>query len=103
MQPTLAGDFEIHLTLLSDARLAGLAAAHGLKYTHIVLDRGSTPDQPMLTLRTRGPLDTAVAAGRAWAARLAGDGFTVVRVKVEASPCNAGVPQDDADVPAQRY
>lgn len=99
----LDGDFEIHLTLLADRRLAGFAATHGLKHTHIVLDRGATPDQPMLTLRTRGPLEAVVAEGRGWAARLFDDGFTVVRVKVEASPFNAGVPQTDAEVPPQRY
>jgi hypothetical protein len=32
------------------------SAAHGLKYTRILLDRGATPDQPMLTLRARGSL-----------------------------------------------
>lgn len=99
----LDGDFEIHLTLLADPRLADFAAAHGLKYTRIVLDRGATPDQPMLTLRARGPLDGVAARGRDWAGRLAGDGFTVVRVKVEASPFNAGVPQHDAEVPPHRY
>lgn len=97
------GDFEIHLTLLADPRLAAVAAAHGLKHTHIVLDRGTTPDQPMLTLLARGPLDTVAAAARAWAARLTDDGFTVVRLKVEASPFNDGVPQTGADVPPDRY
>ena len=85
----LDGDFEIHLTLLADPRLAGLATAHGLKYTRIVLDRGVTPDQPMLTLRTRGSLAAAAAEGQGWVGRLAQDGFTVVRVKVEASPSRA--------------
>jgi hypothetical protein len=86
----LDGDFEIHLTLLADPRLEGVAAAHGLKYTRILLDRGATPDQPMLTLRARGSLAAVAAEGNAWAGRLAGDGFTVVRVRVEASPCDAG-------------
>jgi hypothetical protein len=80
----LDGDFEIHLTLLADPRLEGVAAAHGLKCTRILLDRGATPDQPMLTLRARGSLAAVAAEGNAWAGRLAGDGFTVVRVRVEA-------------------
>ncbi|HEX5204261.1 MAG TPA: hypothetical protein VFW27_30410 [Actinoplanes sp.] len=79
------------------------AAAHGLKYTHIVLDRGVTLDQPMLTLRARGALAGVAAVARDRAERLAGDGFTVVRVKVEASPFNAGVPQHDADATPDRY
>ena len=99
----LDGDFEIHLTVLADPRLAGVAAAHGVKYTHIVLDRGTTPDQPMLTLRARGPLAVVVAEGQAWTERLTRHGFTVVRVKVEASPFNAGVPRHDAEAPPQRY
>lgn len=90
------GDFEIHLTVLADLRLAGFAAAQGLKYTHIVLDRGATPDQPMLTLRVRGPFADVAAEAHDWQARLGRDGFTVVRVKVEASPLNVGVPQLDA-------
>lgn len=99
----LDGDFEIHLTLLADPRSAGFAAARGLKYTHIVLDRGATPDQPMLTLRARGDLAIASAEAGRWAERLTGDGFTVLRVKVEASPFNDGVPQLDAEAVPDRY
>ncbi|WP_433087486.1 hypothetical protein ACQP1P_16175 [Dactylosporangium sp. CA-052675] len=99
----LDGDFEIHLALLADPRLAGFALAQGLKYTRIVLDRGVTPDQPMLTLRTCGRLAAVAAEAHGWEERLAGDGFTVVRVKVEASPFNGGVPQLDAEAPPDQY
>ena len=97
------GDFEIHLTVLADPRLAGFAEARGLKYTLIVLDRGATPDQPMLTLRLRGRFADVVSEAQGWETRLASDGFTVVRVKIEASPLNAGVPQLDAQAPPDRY
>ena len=97
------GDFEIHLTVLADPRLAGFAAAQGLKYTRIVLDRGATPDQPMLTLRVRGRFAVVAAEAHGWETRLAGDGFTVVRVKVEASPLNVGVPHLDAQAAPDRY
>ncbi|MET0424327.1 MAG: hypothetical protein ABW046_10645, partial [Actinoplanes sp.] len=90
------GDFEIHLTLLADPELAGFAVAQGLKYTRIVLDRGVTPDQPMLTLNARGRLAAVAAEAQRWEGQLTGHGFTVVRVKVEASPFNGGVPQLDA-------
>jgi hypothetical protein len=98
----LEGDFEIHLTLLADPQLAGFAVAQGLKYTRIVLDRGVTPDQPMLTLHTRGRLATVAAEAQRWEKRLTGDGFTVVRVKVEASPFSGGVPQLDAEAAPDR-
>jgi hypothetical protein len=97
------GEFEVHLTLLADLRLAGFAAAHGLKYTRIVLDRGATPDQPMVTFRARGRFAEVTAEAHRWQARLAADGFTVVRVKVEASPLNVDVPQLDAQAQPDRY
>jgi hypothetical protein len=94
----LAGAFEIHLTLLPDPRLADWAGGRGLKYTRIVLDRGATPDQPMLTLRGDGTLEELRAVARARTAALLDDGFQVVRVKIEAAPSNPGLPQDAAAV-----
>ena len=99
----LDGEFEVHLTLLADPRLAGFAVAQGLKYTRIVLDRGVAPDQPMLTLHARGRFAAVAAEAQRWRERLARDGFTVVRVKVEASPFNDGVPQVDAEATPDRY
>lgn len=106
----LAGDFETHLTVRpapgTDGALAAWAAAHRLKYTRIVLDRGATPDQPMLTATGRGTLTGLRAAAGDWAARLRADGFEVTRVKVEAAPWNEGVPASDdeaATEPADRY
>ncbi|WP_432972309.1 hypothetical protein [Dactylosporangium sp. CA-233914] len=99
----LDGDFEIHLTLAFDPRLEAFAAGHGMKYARIVLDRGTTPDQPMLTLRCRGTLADAASAGRDWAARLAAGGYAVRRLKVEASPFNRGIPQSATDLPPGHY
>jgi hypothetical protein len=68
------------------------AAGNGAKYTRILLDQGGTPDQPMLTFAGRGTLGAqraAAARRRQW---LGDAGFTVVRVKIEASPFNADVP-----------
>ncbi|MGW1293081.1 hypothetical protein [Streptomyces sp. NPDC002533] len=71
-----------------------------VKFTHIALARGRTASQPMLTLRgTRPSYEDELAAVRAAGAALAGDGFTVARVKVECAPWAAEVPRDDADVP----
>lgn len=47
----VSGDFEIHITVYerNTGELADFAGEHGLKYTHVVLDRGEKPSQPMLT------------------------------------------------------
>ncbi|MFI5808286.1 hypothetical protein [Streptomyces sp. NPDC051561] len=94
--------YESHLTVLCHGdelrrleRWAATRPAH-VKFTHITLDRGRTPDQPMLTLRGARPTYAAeVAAVRETAAGLADDGFTVARWKVECAPWAVEVPQDD--------
>lgn len=101
----LAGDFETHLTVRPpaglDEPLATWAATHDLKYSRIVLDRGTTPDQPMLTARGRGTLSTLQTTARTWADRLHAAGFEVTRLKVEAAPWNDGVPQTDDEAAAE--
>ncbi|MGW4671592.1 hypothetical protein [Streptomyces sp. NPDC004324] len=101
-----AGEFETHLTVAHSStaddedRLRGWAERHGVKYTRIMLDRGATPDQPMLTVRGHGFLYAQREAALTWAERLCVEGFEVARVKIEASPWNEGVPQSAAE--AQR-
>jgi hypothetical protein len=87
------GDFETHVTVApaDDAELRLWAEEHGGKYTRIVLDRGDSPDQPMLTFRGRGTLDAQRALAGERVERLRDAGFRVVRVKIEAPPFNAGV------------
>jgi hypothetical protein len=109
------GDFETHLTVRlpadvpAESSVAALRAtpdASGLKCTHIVLARGRTPSQPMLTLAGQGTLSHALAAADALRDRLADAGFDVCRVKIEAAPWNQDVPATDADGaahPPQRY
>ncbi|WP_380281669.1 hypothetical protein [Kitasatospora purpeofusca] len=100
--PDLRGDFEVHLTVRPGAAeaLSAWAADHGLKFTHILLARGTAPSQPMLTLRTSGPLDEVAAAAARTGQRLAGAGFTVLRTKIEATPWALGVPAEDEDAAA---
>ncbi|MEU0560636.1 hypothetical protein [Dactylosporangium sp. NPDC006015] len=86
------GDYETHVTVDFDPRLAAWASAAGLKYTRIRLDRGGHADQPMLTGRGRGDLAGQRAAAGALVERLRGDGFTVRRVKIEAPPWHPVVP-----------
>jgi hypothetical protein len=101
--PSLAftGAFETHLTLaaLPDGgagELALFAAGLGIKFAHIVLDRGRTPSQPMLTVQGGGTRAAQVEAAESLSLDLAGAGFRVVRVKVEAAPWNEDVPESDA-------
>ncbi|MFQ6398048.1 hypothetical protein ACLMAJ_31980 [Nocardia sp. KC 131] len=94
------GDFEAHITVgAADpgtaAALERYAAHHDMKFTHIVLLRGRTPDQPMLTVRRSGTaravrdwIDTVVTG-------LSEAGFEVTRVKLEATPWAEGVPGTD--------
>ncbi|MFC4514070.1 hypothetical protein [Streptomyces ehimensis] len=101
-----AGDFEAHLTVRADDgpatvdALERYAAGHGMKCAHIVLDRGRTPSQPMLTLRGSGRLPVVREAVEAAARGVRGAGFAVVRTKIEATPWAEGVPRTDAEAAA---
>ncbi|GAA1378900.1 nucleotidyl transferase AbiEii/AbiGii toxin family protein [Catellatospora chokoriensis] len=106
--PEITGDFEIHLTVHDHAtnRLAEFADRHGLKYVHVVLDRGITRSQPMLTLAGSGSLADQHALAGHWAGQLSAVGLRPARTKIEAAPWCAGVPGTDAEVeaePAGRY
>ena len=110
--PAFAGDLETHLTVgetddVGVDRLRRWADANGWKCVHILLDRGDTASQPMLTRRGRSTLAEALAeAADAAAALSAAAGLTVVRTKVEAAPQTPGVPADDhaaAEAPAVRH
>jgi hypothetical protein len=103
--------FETHLTVRPTApdhlaRLREWAAARRLKFTHIVLVRGATPSQPMLTRHGHGPLSGELGRAAELALALRADGFDVTRVKIEAAPWNRGVPQSDDEAagdPPERY
>ncbi|MFE3188305.1 hypothetical protein ACFXHA_04805 [Nocardia sp. NPDC059240] len=96
--PIFHGDFEAHLTVRAEdgARLERYAAAAGLKFVHIVLDRGRVPDQPMLTVRESGAFPAVRDSIAALTLRLEQAGFPVVRAKIEATPWATGVPATDA-------
>lgn len=101
--PSFSGEFEIHLTVAPDCpavpsgALAAYAAERSWKYAHIVLDRGRTPVQPMVTLAVEGTSAAACDAAGAAAGELAALGCPVVRTKVEAAPWARGVPRSDRD------
>ncbi|MFJ9681857.1 hypothetical protein ACIRP2_27950 [Streptomyces sp. NPDC101194] len=105
-----AGDFETHLTvrLCSEEEMSLLrwAERNEVKYSRIVLDRGRTPDQPMLTITGRGTLPLQRAAAGRRVEQLRCEGFEVTRVKIEAAPWNKDVPQttqEAAALPPQCY
>ncbi|MFY1690122.1 hypothetical protein [Plantactinospora sp. WMMB782] len=104
----VSGDFEIHVTTYGQHadRLAGLAAERGVKFLHILLDRGEFASQPMLTLTGRGTLTEQHAVVRRWQRELREAGIHPCRSKIEAAPWCAGVPRSDAEAatePAGRY
>lgn len=76
-----------------DKALAGYAGRHGLKYTRIVLDQGTSPDQPMLTGSGSGTLPEQLALSARRAGELRAAGFDLVRVKIEAAPWNRDIPR----------
>lgn len=98
------GDFETHVTFrCPDSEIDALAAwgsERGAGMTHIVLGRGRTVSQPMLTLRARTTLGEAREAAARLVEGAGARGLQAVRVKIEAAPWHAGVPATDADAAA---
>jgi hypothetical protein len=96
-----AGAFETHITVRAtdstdiDA-LRLWAERHNLAFHHIVLDRGQTPSQPMVSRRGRGRLSSELSAADELRRLLAAEAFAVSRIKIEATPQNDDVPTSDA-------
>lgn len=116
----ITGDFEIHLTTSSmgftvdrssgetlfieiSGEVGAFAARHGLKFSDIVLDRGDSPEQPMVTVRASGTLEQVEQVSREWTDRMRAANFTPVRIKIEAAPWNQGVPEQDSGATGERY
>jgi len=100
-----AGNFETHLTIGLDdtAGVEALRAwgeAHGLKCLHILLQRGASPSQPMLTRRGSGDLASELRIANDLSRQLGAAGFRVTRIKIEAACTNRDVPATDADARA---
>ena len=96
------GEFETHITVRVEGpsevdALRAWAADRHLKFHHIVLDRGVTPSQPMVSRRGVGSLSGELTEAANLRRRLAADGFTVSRVKIEAAPDNRDVPDSDPE------
>ncbi|HSA51022.1 MAG TPA: hypothetical protein VLH10_13080 [Yinghuangia sp.] len=98
------GEFETHVTFrCAGAEIDALAAwgrTRGAGMTHIVLARGHTVSQPMLTLRATTTLNAARQTARDLVHAARAHGFHAVRVKVEAAPWHDGVPATDTEAAA---
>ena len=101
----VVGDFEFHITVSGDgaAGLAAWAGERGVKFTHIVLARGETVSQPMLTVRSAGTAEAVLADAKAMAGELREVGFSVTRMKLESSPFADGVPATAEQAADDRY
>lgn len=103
-----SGEFETHLSVAGNVGqlpdLQRWAERHGWRCLHIVLARGGSTSQPMITRRARGNLADQLLVASEHAEKLAMAGFPVMRIKVEAAPSNADVPQADGEARcADRY
>jgi hypothetical protein len=108
MRDAGAVTYETHLTVgcgdqAGVEALREWARAGGVKFTHIVLARGRTVSQPMLTVRGGGGVDVQRDAAEALAGRLRADGFDPVRVKIEAPVWAPEVPRANSGATSGRY
>lgn len=102
--------YETHITLatVDDSvlkRVQDWAETHNLKWTHIVLDGGESPSQPMVTFWGTGTSKDQLERSARFVNELEQLGAEVVRVKTEAAIENDDVPAAEAenDSSPQRY
>lgn len=96
------GPFETHITvsvkdLEEIEKLRQWSYSKGLKCLHILLDRGFTPSQPMLTQWGEGRLSDELDRVKKLCQVLQAEGFTIVRIKTEVAADHPSVPQGAAD------
>ena len=82
-----SGELETHLTVSlkgteSIKQLQKLAEIHNLKCLHIILERGETTSQPMLTWRAQGGLTSQTEKARYLKEIISAAGFPVIRTKI---------------------
>lgn len=81
-------EYEAHLTLATSelgvlTSVSEWAESHQLKWTHIVLDGGDTPSQPMMTFWGKGDIVAQLARTQILSDQVGRLGALVVRVKIE--------------------
>ena len=98
------GAFEAHITIesLPDAatkeRFMAFCEKNALKGIEIELSRGDFMHQPMTCSLHEGDFQEVLGNVQHIAQNLAAEGFPVTRVKLEAAPFNAELPQTNAEV-----
>ncbi len=100
--PTCDGAFEAHITVETQSldeldRFRQTCSELTLKFIEIVLPRGTTTHQPMTASYHRGDFAAVRTEVQQLAGALAGAGFAVLRVKIEATGAHRNVPRTDAD------
>jgi hypothetical protein len=106
-----AGEFETHITVnlksIDEIKpLQKWGTERGFKFLHILLDRGLTASQPMLTRRGAGNFKDELKIAVDSCQKMQTEGFSAVRIKIETPPWNQGVPQSNLeakDLPDDRY
>jgi hypothetical protein len=109
--PRYSGEFEIHVTIGAEVSASletfrQVCERLAVKPLLIELDRGSAPIQPMTASVCRGELADALREAARVAAGLDDAGFPPCRVKIEAAPTNADLPETDTEaarLPAGNY
>ncbi len=96
------GKFETHITVCLNNldevnRLYQWSVRHGLKCLHIVLDRGVTASQPMLTRHGWGGFPNELEIATTLCQSLKCEGFSAVRIKMEIAPWNCSVPKSTVE------
>ena len=98
-----SGVFEAHITIdLLDThekiKFQDLCEDLSIKAIQIELARGDAPVQPMTCSRHQGNFVKVFEEVKTLANHLTQAGFEVSRLKIEASPFNEGIPQNNADL-----
>lgn len=91
------GELETHITVSLAApqtieQLQEWSRIHGLKCIQIVLDRGETVSQPMVSRRAFSTFSKELKKADELKDILSANGFPVIRIKIEIPPTNEGVP-----------
>lgn len=98
----ITGEFETHITIDSNKpeRIEALkkwGEINGLKFLHIVLERGFSVSQPMLTRKGCGCFSDEYVKAVNLSKSLTAQGFSVSRIKIEIATTNRSVPQSDSE------
>lgn len=91
---------EIHITVNDYERISAdsLEGWEDFKYTHIVLSKGNSPSQKMITKRVNDSLGSAYKICQNASKALARMGYSVVRKKIEVPPWSRLAPITKEDV-----